>query len=506
MKLVYGIKFEYVAGSSIGYFKLKNTDKAIEKWNFEDFTKMTKFVTDKLRGYIDCSYLFNAYQEQNDAEKLLQYNGLNHKNIYSDSGGLQATRKNITISNEFKEEIYKTQAKYSNFAMSFDEMPLKLIEANKTGDKVGSADRVYIRELIKPTAQQSATHIQHQVNVFNDLQTNTKILPILHGFRPLKKYHQGKNDNTYSDYAKFLLDNIKNVNNHIQGIAVASLTTHADNRVGVIKLLDYVPRILSDKNINDEYLSHIHLLGLSSMQRLLPMIILAKNGLIDNRIKKISFDSTSINRAAMFGRVYKNENELKYPNHQDFKHFKVELGTKSFDDQSAHNVRQFYQQVHNLFHDYPDYIFNQPDEFGLIGWESLAKHSQNNGDTRTLIQQFKAAKERGCMDYIKRYYQQYRLVLWYHNHTFLDTIERFIDGEVSSYDLFGYNNEIFSLYADLEFNVSDFNSLSEIVEKYHSKLRVIIDNSTDTITQFNEVYNRDTTIAKFGYQESNILF
>jgi len=506
LKLVNGIKFEYVAGSSIGYFKLKNSDKEIEKWNFEDFSEITKFSLSKLRGYIDCSYLFNAYQEKTDAELLHNYNKLNHTNSYSDSGGLQATRKNITIENEFKEEIYKIQAKYSDYAMTFDEMPLKLIESNKTGDKVGSADRVYIRELIKPTAKLSAKHIQHQVNVFNDLETNTKILPILHGFRPKKQYHQGRDDNTYCDYAKYLLDDIKNVNNHIQGISIASLTTHADNRVGVVKLLDYVPRILSDKNINDDYLEHIHLLGLSSMQRLLPMIIMAKNGIIDNRVKTISFDSTSINRAAMFGRVYKNENELKYPTHQDYKNFKVELGTKSFEEPDANNVRQLYQQVHNLFKDYPNYMFNAVDEFGLTGWESLAKHSQNNGDSRTLSQQYKAAKDRNCQDYILRCLQQYRLTLWYHTHTFLDTVERFIDGEVTSYDLFGYNNEIYSMYSDLEYNVNDMNSLFDVVEKYHSRLKVGIDNSTDTLKQFEELHKKDSHFAEFGHQAPNILF
>ena len=153
-----------------------------------------------------------------------------------------------------------------------------------------------------------------------------------------------------------------------------------------------------------------------------------------------------------------------------------------------------------------NYMFNEKDEFGLSGWESLAKHSQNNGDTRTLSQQYKAAKERDCQDYILRHLQQYRLTLWYHTHTFLSTIERFIDGEVTSHDLFGYNNEIYSIYSDLEHNVTDFDSLYDVVEKYNSRLKMSIDNSTDTLQQFEELHKRDSHFAEFGHQESNILF
>ena len=506
MYTVNGIKFEYVAGSSIGYFKLKNKDKEIEKWNFEDFSSMASFTYNKLKGYIDCSYLFNAFQEETDAKHLKTYNNLNHKSIYSDSGGLQATRRNIIVEDDFKEKIYKIQANYSDYAMTFDEMPLKLIECNKTGDKVGAADRVYIRELIKPTAQASARNIQHQVNVFNELETDTKILPILHGFRPRKEYHRGRVDNTYTDYAKYLLDDIKNVNNHIQGISIASLTTHADNRVGVVKLLDYVPRILADKNINDEYLEHIHLLGLSSMQRLIPLILLAKNGLIDNRVKTISFDSTSINRAAIYGRVYKNANEMKFPAKPEYANFKVELGMKSFKDIDAKNVRQFYQQVHEFFKDYENYMFNDVDEFGLSGWESLAMHSPNNGEKKTLTVLYKEAKDRGSNDYILKSLQQTRLVLFYHTHTFLSTVEGFIDGDVSSHDLFGYNNEIYSIYADIEHNITDFESLHSIVEKYHNKIKVMIDNSTDTLKEFEAMHLRDNEFAKYGHQDANILF
>jgi len=435
----------------------------------------------------------------------LYQNRLGHKNLYSDSGGLQATRRNIIIDDEFKNKIYETQAKYSDFAMTFDEMPLKLIEVNKTGDRVGALDRVYIKELIKPTAELSAKHIRNQNKVFEDLGSSTGILPILHGYSPLHKHKKGRNDNTYVEYAKYLFDGLEDFNN-VNGLSIASLTAHADNRVGILKVLDFVPRILASNEINSKFLKHVHLLGLASPQRLLPIISLVKSGMIDSRVQKISFDSTAILKAYAYGRVYKSYDEFKKPNDSEFKNFKPELSTKSFEDPSAKNVKQFYQQVHKLFNDYEGYLFNEKDEFGLEGWESLAKHSQNDGSRSSPRELFKKAKERGSIEFEKKHLQQVRLSQMYNTFIYLDTLEKYILGDLSIQDIVYYNNDILSIYLDIENNIKDIESLQDVVEKHSSKLRVVTDHSTTTIKEYETMLEETTKIAHEGNQHSNQLF
>ena len=49
-------------------------------------------------------------------------------------------------------------------------------------------------------------------NKFEELKSNTKILPILHGYTP----------ETFLEYAENIFNNLENVGDHIQGIAIAS--------------------------------------------------------------------------------------------------------------------------------------------------------------------------------------------------------------------------------------------------------------------------------------------
>ena len=489
---VNGVLFDYVSGSTVSFLRLKHKDKTVAENNYKDFVGLMNYTKSMLRGYFSCSTLFNAFQEEADGKFLFENNKLGHVFTYSDSGGLQAARRNMEINNDLKERIYTVQHKYSDIAMTFDEMPFRNIAANSGKAIVGTTSRCYVRDLIKSSAEHSATHIIKQIEVFDSLQSNTKIVPIIHGFRPSAKYFRGESDNTYVDYAKYMFDKIDNSSHHIHGLSIASLTAHPDNRVGILKVLDYVPRTLASRDIPHENLEHVHLLGLASPQRILPVISLVKHGLIDPRVKRISFDSTAITKAYTMGRVFKNYDEIKNP--EKNKYYHPELTLQNFRDPNAKNVRQYYQQVHKYFHKYENYPFSS--------WEDLASHSPNNGDRRPAGEQMKS----NGRDFELKFLAQIRICCVYQTFVYLDTLERYICGDLSIDDIVYYNDDIAAIYHDIERNATNMHDIFEIVEKHYHKVRAQIDNSVDTLEQFDLEYAKATTIHTKGHEETNVLF
>lgn len=488
---VNGVMFDYASGSLTAFARLRHKDKKVAEDNFKDFVGLLEFVKSKLKGYISLSTLFNAFQEEGDGKFLAENNKLNHAFVYSDSGGLQAARRNLTIDDELKERIYTVQHNYSDFAMTFDEMPFKAIEAS-AGTSLFSSTRCYIRDLIKSKAEHSAEHIKKQIEMFDKLESNTKIIPIIHGFRPSKPYFKGEHDNTYVDYAKYMFDKIDNSSKHIHGLSFASLTAHPDNRIGILKVVDYIPRTLASKDIPDYNLNHVHLLGLASPQRILPVISLVKCGLIDKRVKRISFDSTAITKASTIGRVFRNYDE--YVNPGQNKDFHPELTLQDYKNPQSKNVRHYYHQIHKYFSNYENYPFTS--------WEDLADHSPNNGDRRPVSEQI---KEKG-LKYELKYLSQIRICIMYLTWVYLDTLEKFIDGYLTVDDLVHYNTDIAGIYHDIEQNAKNMNDIFEIVEKHYSKVKAEIDKSVDTVEQFDEEYKKITSIHTKGHGESDILF
>jgi len=489
---VNGVMFDYASGSLTGFVRLKHKDAKIAKDNYEDFVGLLDYVKSMLKGYVSFSTLFNAFQEESDGKFLTENNKLNHLFTYSDSGGLQAARRNLTIDDALKERIYTVQHNYSDIAMTFDEMPFKAIEANAGTSIMGYSTRCYIRDLIQPAAEKSAEHIRKQIEVFDKLESATKIVPIIHGFRPSKPYFRGESDNTYVEYAKYMFDKIDNSSKHIHGLSIASLTTHADNRVGILKVLDYIPRTLASREIPDENLEHVHLLGLASPQRILPIMALVKHKLIDPRVKRISFDSTAITKASLVGRVFRNYDEYKNPDKN--KDYSPELTLQSYKNPKAKNVRHYYQQIHKYFHKYENYPFTS--------WEDLAEHSPNNGDKSPASTQF---KEKG-IEFELKYLAQIRICIMYLTWVYVDTLEKYIEGKLTSNELAHYSTDIISMYNDIEHNATDMHDIFEIVEKHYHKVKAEIDMSVDHVEQFEEEYRKATITETNGHEEANVLF
>lgn len=462
-KLLNRVELDYVSGSFHGYLRIGNANKDLENENIEDVKKLLEFTQNKLRGYFTFSTLFNAYQEEKGGKALSENGALGHEKVYSDSGGLQVLTAGKVIDDEIRDKVYEVQAKYSDYAMAFDEMPLKVVEDNAADSFTGDLGQVFIDELVPITARNSAAHIQKQIDKFEELGSNTKILPIVHGYHPP----------SFLEYAKTIFENLEHIGEHIQGVALSSMRGHADNKVGIMKLFDYVPKILNSGVIKPEHMQHVHFLGVARPQRIMPLIMMIKKGLLP--IKRMSFDSTAITKSYTFGRVYPTIEEWKNP-----KDYSSNLTLNSYKDKSYKNIVQFYQSVHNEFKDYPDYMFES--------WEDLADHSQNNGDKLTPSKQFEAYG----IEYERKYLQQIRVVNMYHTFTYLSMIEAYIEDELTVHDIFKQNDSINFIFEKFEeaTTVEEFADRCDYfyhnAKKGRTNLRIL---ACKTVDEFEKKYN-----------------
>jgi len=493
--LINGIELTYIMGSLIPFFKLKNKDKDIQRENFDDYIGLLNHMKKHLKGYFTLGTLYNAYQEKSDGV-LLEANPLGNEVILSDSGGLQQARKGEKFSEEVKREIYRHQAQYSDIAMNFDEMPFKIIEANaETGVNL-MASRCYIGEMVKDTAILSADEVRKQIEVFNSVENvRAKISPIIHGFRPHGKYYdpiKDKNeDNTYIEYAKEMLSRIDNSSHHVGSLSFGSNTVSADNKISILKLLKFVPSTLWCKDIPDEYVKHIHLLGVASPQRLMTILSMIRAGLIDKRVKKISFDSTAITKAYTVGKVHKNRFEF-----ENETPMRPELTMKYFLDPQAKNVRHYYQQVHEHFKDYIGYKFES--------WEDLATHSYNNGSDLGFMEQVKEKGGEGS-DFHRKFLQGVRLCGMYVMLCYLQAMEDYIDGRRIPED-FPYGIGMDKIYHSIERDITDADTLHEVVEMHLFKVKSNMDFGVNTYKEYEEECESRMLNHENGHQESNVLF
>lgn len=486
-----GVELQYISGSLLPFFKIKHKDKAIQDENLNDFIGMFEYMKKHLKGYFTMGTLYNAFQEKPDGILLTERGGLGHEVIIADSGGLQQARRGEKFSEEVKREIYLNQAIHSDLAMNFDEMPFKPIDANKSTGVNLMSSRCYIRDMIESSAKMSADEIRKQIEVFNSVEARAKIIPIIQGFRSSPKYFKGFGDNTYLDYAKYIIDNIDNKDGHVGGLSFGGMTVAADNRIGILKFLQYIPATLWSKDIPAENAEHIHLLGVASPQRVMALLSLVRAGLIDTRVKRISFDSTALTKAYTVGRVHKNREEFTNPEFH-----RPELTLKDYKDPSAKNVRQYYQNVFNYFKDYDGFMFKT--------WEDFADHGQNNGVKGGLGKQIEEKGGHGSL-FHRKSLQLVRVCTLYATWVYLEAMEDYIDG-IRTADDFPYGTDLSAIYYSIEHDIKDPETLHEVVEMHYSKVRTEMDVGVDTIEQYEEELKRASTHHEKGVQETNVLF
>ena len=214
--------------------------------------------------------LFNALVEKKNGENIKKYLDGVVNSIHADSGGLQMVTLGLKSGDEEKLNVYKTQAEYCDIAMSFDEIPV-IASKSSTTDYGG---RTYDESLLEMSAVKTGQNLLKQIEYFNSVGTSAKPLMIV----------QGNCYDTYMRWTDAVMSQIpQDMRDCIGGVAIGAAALGSGD-------LEEVEKSIIMANLPGNF-NHYHILGVGSISRLLPTLVLMRGGVFDG--KHISYDSTT---------------------------------------------------------------------------------------------------------------------------------------------------------------------------------------------------------------------
>lgn len=250
----------------------------------------------------DFALLFNAFVEKTFANTLSLFKE-DVAFIETDSGGLQIITRGMEIDEKLKKSIYEVQAKGSDYAMSFDEIPVQTVVGGSNRNDINN--RWFDKEAFHDKAIQSSINLRDQIDTFLELKSETKPIAIIHG-----------NDyDTFMKWSELLLSQLpEDYYDYIGGVAMggAALGTGSLENIKRSFFFSQLPEDIKRAN-------HLHLLGIGAIQRILPSVVFLKNGLFDEI--HLSYDSTTHSSGHIYGRYYTKEGFIKFPVYFDEKIF-----------------------------------------------------------------------------------------------------------------------------------------------------------------------------------------
>ncbi len=286
------MKIEYVI-SGLSFFKLGmkeiNEDEFLRSDIIEILKKFNEYYSNN-----QISLLFNAFSEKDFAEWVPSL----ETDTYVDSGGLQMiTLKNVELNDKTRQDIYETQAK-GTFAMCFDEIPL-YIDENKKGNsaRTDMSGKYVVGEEIYEKGVATGNNIKKQIQYFEECGTDTKVFVILQGNSP-------------QDWINFC-DGVFSIVTeefypYIEGLSIAD--TCIGN--GILEAADMIS-IIPKLNCPEKFKKRLHLLGVGSINRLIPILTMVNSGYLPEDTH-ISYDSTSISASHAFGRYLTEDRTIKF--------------------------------------------------------------------------------------------------------------------------------------------------------------------------------------------------
>ena len=124
------ILIDYVASGFASSFRLASPYPDYEELISKHLAKSSEYLKKTLGNTVKISGLFNAYTEEPFAVRVeeggQEFRKLFPDGMYADSGGLQVVTQGKTIDANQRKKIYAVQAKYADYAMSFDEIPAEM--------------------------------------------------------------------------------------------------------------------------------------------------------------------------------------------------------------------------------------------------------------------------------------------------------------------------------------------------------------------------------------------
>jgi hypothetical protein len=262
-------KLDYIA-SGCSYLRLHAPRIEVDE-NMEVVRRGFEFVQGKNNH--NFGVLFNGFTEPIFGPRFEKYRPFLY-DIHADSGGLQLVTQGKTITPEIKDEVYRRQANWSDMGMCFDEIPIGMTGA--TSGRNDTTNRWFKADEMEAYARATGKNIKRQIEVF--LEEKSKCKPIL--------IAQGNCYDTYMKWVEYVVDEIPHDHiKYIGGVAMgaAALGTGPLEDISRAFIFTQLPINLSH--------NHLHILGVGSIRRLLPYLLLKQNGSYDG--VSVSYDSTT---------------------------------------------------------------------------------------------------------------------------------------------------------------------------------------------------------------------
>jgi len=283
---------EYIA-SGCSYMRL-NFPEVYDLPEINNYFKILNNVTESH----DFSILFNAYSEAGFGP-IFQCFKENVKSIMVDSGGLQMiTIGNQEITEKMKNEVYEVQGKYGTTALSFDEIPISF--SGEASSRLDTSNRWFDMDRYEDCAKLTGQNVANQIQKFLDMKSEAKPIFIA----------QGNDYDTYMRWTELAMKEIpKEHHKYIRGVAMGAAGLGYGELEDIQKAF-YFSELPFETN-------YMHLLGIGSINRLIPYIVFSQSGLYKDL--HISYDSTTHTSCLVMGKYYHEGKIIKLPRKLDQK-------------------------------------------------------------------------------------------------------------------------------------------------------------------------------------------
>ena len=416
--------------------------------------------------------LYNAYTEEIMARRASSdvinepFTKIFPKGLHADSGGLQMItlgKGNITVEDRLK--IYETQATFSHYAMSFDEIP----------SVIKDDIRYYMPDSVAQKGLESGDNLKEQYDFFEELGTTCKIIPIAQGWGidDTNKFAKG----LFGKLTKKQYDAVDVV---ATGFPVTSTYATAKRLYDMFKSTE----------IPSHALRHVHLLGVTGFKRLIPALELIKSGLTP-QLEVLSFDSVSLACTYVLGnQVPSVENFL-------IGKTKIKLGKR----RNA-TIEKYWQEIYDFWKDDPNFIFDDLND--------MLEHSYFNKDgLNSAYQQYEhylhadaegnyTPENKAIADlHFAKVMKQEQYYILYQVHNYVQILEAFLEDRIKLEHIFdGKDLEIFSALEKVKTDEEFEDWFNYVIKATGFRVPVIGEDHEDNTTVMQTIFGDDLALEE----------
>jgi hypothetical protein len=280
------------------------------------------------------SLLYNAYTEKNAGPIFKEAYRPHIHAVHADSGGLQMITLGKTITEQIKNDVYKSQAANSDVAMCFDVIPVSV--SGEKSERLDLSGRKFDPTKLEETARATGKNIRKQIEFFLSEKTVAKPYIIA----------QGNCYDSYMNWIRYIVEELPpEYIQYVGGIAMGAAAL-GKGTLEDIKRAFYFTQLPIDLESK-----HMHLLGVGSVHRMLPNLVFMQNGLYDN--VNISYDSTTHTIGSIMGRYYMNDKAFPIDRPFDNRYQMILNDiNKNFPGLYNFNAVQFHEVMNTATRDY----------------------------------------------------------------------------------------------------------------------------------------------------------